>query len=401
MFSSAMINFFSIFAALFCLRWTAATPVAKENAYISVPFTRTITNGTSSLLSRSIGKRGYYNENLVDTKIIYQAECSLGTPPQTQTLTLDTGSAEVWVYGPNLHDSLATYDISSSSTSQYVDSSLQVYYSDGHSYSGYHYKDTFSFSGVSISGQEFGYVNDTSAKTGYAIWGLSPFLSGNPYSYTDVPANLKSQGYVNKNAFSMSLDDKEGQTGTILFGALDTSKYSGDLWYLPISMTDRLAIKGTGMSFNGITIESFGTNNVMLDSGTTTTVIPDDALSELVQYLDVSYNSLYGLYYWNSQPTGGTIEYEFGNAKITVNLVDLYSTALHNSQGEILFAIIPASYYALDGYIIFGDTFLRSAYVVYSYDDWQIAIAQASNSSGDTNLVVFSDTEGIPGSTPA
>lgn len=395
-----MFNSF-LFAVAVFLGWTAATPVAKKNAYISVPFTRTITNGTSNLLSRSINKRAYYNENLVDTKIIYQASCSLGTPPQSQTLTLDTGSAEIWVYGPDLHDSLASYDVTASSTSEYVDSDLELYYTDGHGYTGYHYKDSFGFSGVTITGQEFGYVNDTSAKTGYAIWGLSPFLSNYPYSYTDVPSNLKSQGYINKNAFSMSLDDTEGQTGTVLFGALDTSKYSGELWSLPISMTDRFAINSTGLSINGIKIDSFGTNRAMLDSGTTTTVIPDDALAELTKYVDVSYVSKYGLYYWNSEPTDGTIEYEFGNAKISVDLVNLYSTALHNSEGQILFSILPTSYYNLEGYTIFGDTFLRSAYVVYSYDDWQIAIAQASNDSSETNLVVFSDTEGIPESTPA
>lgn len=53
--------------------------------------------------SRGLGRRGTILESLGNnvTGGSYQAVVQVGTPPQTMTLAIDTGSSDVWVLSPD------------------------------------------------------------------------------------------------------------------------------------------------------------------------------------------------------------------------------------------------------------------------------------------------------------
>lgn len=374
-----------------------AAPAIKNDGYIHVPVKREISDGSSSLISSLLNNASLANISLVDNHISYKAFCAVGNPPQSQELIVDTGSAEIWVYGSDLQDQFSSFDPSKSSSAEYIDHDLILSYGDGSNFTGYHYSDDFSFSGVTVVDQEFGYINSTDAKNGTAIWGLAPFLTKSHPKYPAFNSNLKSQGFVKKEAFSMSLNDIQGQDGSIVFGALDKSKYVGDLWAQNITLPDRFSLNLTSLTtVNGTEVPLSAPQYAILDSGTTSLVFPDDTLAQLVSGLDVTPLPFLNLYFWNSVPTSGEVELAFGDAKIKIAVTSLYNE-VQNIFGIPLFLGLPSSFFNLGDLTILGDPFLRSAYVVYDYDDWEIAIAQASDGSGEEDIVIFEDTPGIPG----
>lgn len=64
---------------------------------------------------------------------------------------------------------------------------------------------------------------------------------------------------------------------------------------------------------------------------------------------------------------------------------------LSNGNDACVFGVVPITD---DSPILFGDTFLRSAYVVYDLDQQQIAIAPTWFNSEDTNIVEISGKTG-------
>ena len=106
------------------------------------------------------------------------------------------------------------------------------------------------------------------------------------YSITD---QLVVNGYIHRRAFSLYLDDQNAGEGSIIFGGVDPSKYTGDLIAVPIiplefSPTEKeyepYRVAVTSISFNGadgstsqLSAPDFATPAV-LDSGTSDLFLP-------------------------------------------------------------------------------------------------------------------------------
>lgn len=81
--------------------------------------------------------------------------------------------------------------------------------------------------------QIFGVAYD-SESVPVGILGVGPDLSGWESPYPFVLDNLVSQGFINSRAFSLDIRSIESDRGSVIFGGIDTSKYSGHLEKLPI-----------------------------------------------------------------------------------------------------------------------------------------------------------------------
>lgn len=55
--------------------------------------------------------------------------------------------------------------------------------------------------------------------------------------YPSVLDNLQSSGTINRKAYSLYLNDLQADKGAIIFGGIDSSKYSGDLVALPLQVS--------------------------------------------------------------------------------------------------------------------------------------------------------------------
>jgi hypothetical protein len=234
--------------------------------------------------------------------------------------------------------------------------------------------------------------------------------------YPNVIDVLKDQGHINQLAYSLWLNDLDSRTGSILFGGVDTAKYHGDLIAVPVqldSQSDALTsftVAWTGLSFTScgktLNLSPSAAVPAILDSGTTDLLLPDEIANQVFNGLGVITDETYGnLIKCSVINEAGTFSFTFGGqGGPTVNVsLSEFGFPLTNEDGT------PATF--SDGAaacqlgiqaagqdpILFGDTFLRSAYVVYDLQDNSIGLAQTNFNATDSNIKAFSSSGGIPG----
>lgn len=58
-------------------------------------------------------------------------------------------------------------------------------------------------------------------------------------TYPSVMDNLVDQGIIERKAYSLYLNDLAANRGSVIFGGIDTTKYTGDLVALPFQVRKR------------------------------------------------------------------------------------------------------------------------------------------------------------------
>jgi candidapepsin len=119
-------------------------------------------------------------------------------------------------------------------------------------------------------------------------------------------------------------------------------------------------------------------------------------------YVRVNSRSLSGGggYFLKKLPSSG-VTYSFSGATVTVPpselAIPLSDLGLHVSGYEYFVPIY--SIEESSEYVLLGDSFLRSAYVVYDLDNKEISIAQSSFDTTNSNIQAITDS--VPGAKPA
>ena len=200
-------------------------------------------------------------------------------------------------------------------------------------------------------------------------------LEGTRTLYPTLLDQMVSQGLINSRAFSLYLNDLEAETGHILFGGVDTKKFTGLLSTLPINRditnkASQFLISLTGLSIsppNGTTFELESSNhyplNILLDSGTTFCLLPPSILNALARAVDAIYDPGFEKYVLDcsTRSVKGTINFFFSGVKISVPYDQFFVREILPNGAEICVLAAQRS----SSYFILGDSFLRSAYVVY------------------------------------
>jgi len=237
-------------------------------------------------------------------------------------------------------------------------------------------------------------------------------------AYPNVPQLLVNQKLIQSNAYSLWLDDLEASTGLILFGGVNTEKYHGSLSSLPIakyqgqSAPSEFIIAMTGLiSDDGNknqTVALDSTIDVLLDSGSSLSYLPDDTASALFDMFDAKYDSKSQAAYvpCSLANSPGTLDFVFTDPTISVPLNELVINPGPRSDGSILTfqdgsaACIFGISNSGDSTNVLGDTFLRSAYVVYDLDNNQISLAQTNfNSTKDNIKEITTGPNSVPDTT--
>lgn len=251
-------------------------------------------------------------------------------------------------------------------------------------------------SDIHLSDASFAVVNQTNSDFGVLGVGL-PTLEltfalqdvTNPYTYENFPMLLKSQGHISRTAYSLHLTRV---TGSVLFGAVDHAKYSGNLQTVP--MLDTYLYSTTPNNFyvmmNSILLEGGSSNftvtdlniAVLLDSGTTLSYLPNSVYNKLGAMLGGTYTS-YG-YRVSCSYHSNSYQFVFNFSGIQIR-VPFSEMILEYSVGCYLSVSSLGSY----NVATFGDNFLRSAYIVHDLDNYEVLLAQF-NDSGEENIEVIS-----------
>lgn len=293
--------------------------------------------------------------------------------------------------------------------------------------------DDFAIGGKTVKNLQMGLATETTIGTG--ILGIGFELNeAAETQYSNLVQDLVNQSLISTRAYSLYLNDFYSSTGSILFGGVDTEKFIGDLVVVPI-LPD--ATSGEYSSFTvGVTAVSFAFSNgttynaslssysdsldSILDSGTTLTYLPNDLATDIFNavgaYVYTSLSDSTGLALVDCSMD---LDFTFkinNTATITVPADELVLDEFDQSEipddvpfnKTCLFGIQNigdtddesgggggpegGSSQTSSVYAIFGDTFLRSAYVVYDLDNLQVGLAQANLNSTSSNVQELSAT---------
>lgn len=285
---------------------------------------------------------------------------------------------------------------------------FSIQYADGTDANGVWGYDDIIIGNTTVKSLSFAVANETSSNVGVLGIGLiglevtSSFGSlsqGLGYTYLNLPLKLKDDGIIHKNVFSLYLGKESDDLGLILFGAVDSAKYSGTLQTVPmvnsysqytndpirieVALTSMEILSGSGSS----TISS-KPHAVVLDTGSTFSYLFDDMVSNVASAVGARYSSAAGAYVMNCiDDDNAKITLDFSGVKIDVP-VSAVQTRTLNSGNTCLLTLLPQS---SSRYVLFGDNILRHMYIVYDLDDFEVSFAQVKFTS-DENVEVISST---------
>lgn len=347
-------------------------------------------------------------------------------------LHIDTGSSDLWVNTPSSRicssqtDPCAltgTYNPNSSSTYNYVSSDFNVSYVDGTAALGDYVTDNVAIGGASLQDLQFGigYRSTTSEAIlgiGYTI-GEAQVNRNGGQPYPNIPQAMADAGLINTNAYSIWLDDLASSTGSILFGGIDSDKYTGTLQTLPVQRDAGqyrafvVTLSGLNLNENGQS-SSFSTElpvPAILDTGTTLTYLPVSLVSDIYDSLDIQYSRREGIGYTSCDRANddATLDFTFSSVTISVPMSELIINPNEADDGsgnpyesEESFCLFGITATEDDSFAVLGDTFLRSAYVVFDLENNEISLAQTNFDSNTTNVAeIGSGSSAIPGATSA
>ncbi|VVT50211.1 uncharacterized protein SAPINGB_P002656 [Magnusiomyces paraingens] len=347
----------------------------------------------ASMLAQIQGNENYSGPlaaDLMNQVTHYSVNIGIGSGNKKYPLLIDTGSSDFWV--SNVTSVVEVpYDYFGDRSKTVSSKPFHIDYVKG-SMDGFWAKNSM-FLGRQIDNIDYAIV--THGQDAPKIRQSSGIL-GTSYSYKgakNLPERLASDGVINKNAYSLSLVDYNGANGNILFGGVDHSKYTGQLYTLPRADIPDYKVKTLSVKLSSITIDGITTNFdnggivTPLDTGTSVSYLPPNIYNQLAQAFGVSsfYSSIYGAPSFDVSRYGNKeVTFDFNGAKIKVKGSDLaisFRDLTGVDRGNIkIFGLF--SNENSKGISILGDTFLRSAYIVYDLDGDTISLAQANKTPG-------------------
>ncbi|KAM5180710.1 gastricsin-like [Mantella aurantiaca] len=309
----------------------------------------------------------------------YFGEISIGTPPQNFLVAFDTGSSNLWVASTYCQSQACgnhpLFNPSQSSTYSSNNQQFSMWYGSG-SMTGVLGYDTVTVQGLSIQNQELGLsVTEPSSFFYYSkfdgIFGMA-YQTLSAGGATTAIQGLIQQNLIPQPVFSFYLT---GQSGEVIFGGVDNSLYSGQIYWTPVTEQIYWQIGIDEFSVNG---QASGWCNQgcqgIVDTGTPLLTIPQQYLDKLLQYLGAGQGQN-GEYYVNCNnvqnlpsitftisgnqfsipPSGYILQ---NNGYCTVGFEPTY---LPSRNGQPLW--------------ILGDVFLRQYYSVYDFGNNQVGFA--------------------------
>ncbi|ETN45289.1 uncharacterized protein HMPREF1541_09120 [Cyphellophora europaea CBS 101466] len=365
---------------------------------------------------------------------LYLINVTVGTPPQPFSLQLDTGSSDIWFPSNNAQicqqdggqDCPAgTYDASASSTFSEPDlPEFQIEYVDGTKIGGTYITDVLNIGNTKLTNLTMAAATSLNS-LGLGIMGVGfsadeSLAAQGGSSYPNIVDVLQSEGFIESRSYSLWLDDLDSSTGSILFGGVDSDKFTGDLVALPIQLDSQSnRITSFTVAWTGLKVTGSGNNADMspsapvpaiLDSGTTDTLLPDDIATAIYNGVGVTMSNELGAvvpcelanddlkFAFSFGGDGGpTVEVPLSEFVVPIITQSGRSPKFHDGKDACQFAIEQAG----QNPILFGDSFLRSAYVVYDLENQNIGLAQTNfNASGSNGKVqAIGSSSGIPGVT--
>ncbi|KAH7037421.1 aspartic peptidase domain-containing protein [Microdochium trichocladiopsis] len=416
--------------------------------------------GEQLLSSEGLTRGSSFGQQLVHNRTAqaYFATLNIGTPPQSNDLLVDTGSAELWVLeqgadicqGPGTCSD--TFDpILSSSLELVQEDGFEVVYINNDKARGDVIQDVIRVgaagsNAIVIDDLQFGLVRESRVDTGILGIGYPTSGVGN---HRNIIGELKSGGHIAAKAYSLYLDDYSSDTGSLLLGGIDRTKFIGSLQTIDVLPTQADtythflvgldSIVANFSATSGSTQDLYSNQNdsssssssslrVVLDSGTTISYLPNELVRSIWKYFGVRddrNNTGVGLVDCALATTsvGLTVDFRFSSPPRSAGpvikvpfrefIVDNINNKNNNNitlppdlgfENACSFGLLDSN----NSLPILGQNFLRSAYVVHDLDHHRIGLAQANlnvsstaaapspGGGGEADSIVEITGQGIP-----
>ncbi|XP_066499815.1 pepsin A-like [Hoplias malabaricus] len=310
-----------------------------------------------------------------DADLSYYGVISIGTPGQSFQVIFDSGSSNLWVPSVSCSSSACQnhnkFNPQASSTFQSTNQALSIQYGTG-SMTGYLGYDNVQVGGITVQNQIFG-LSQTEAPfmanmVADGILGLA-YQSIASDDATPVFDNMMSQGLVSQDVFSVYLSSNGQQGSVVLFGEIDSSYYTGNINWIPLSSETYYQVTMDSVTINGQTVACSGGCQAIIDTGTSLIVGPTSDINNI--------NS------W----TGATID-QYGDATVSCSNVQSMPSVTFTLNGYT-FTIPASSYVTQDSYgcrtgfsgsgdslWILGDVFIRNYYTIFNRSSNSVGLAQ-------------------------
>lgn len=425
-----------------------------------------------------------YNERFAPG--MWYTKLSLGTPPQDVDVLLDTGSSDLWEPSAGLSDCLqskcpggscefllslsgevqlayaATVDDQNKSTTCQVEERqpFSAGYIDSSHVAGRYMLDTLTVGHCEIANFSFAAATVASASLRHSgpmvgILGINGAVDKvecgsegcmEGFVKPTISEAMVSAGCIGSSSYSLFLDGDNARSPSILFGGVDTAKFTGLLVtlqtkarenkvsllhpksYENTSILDRypkqiLRLAKMTTRLNGIALQTYNTTKgrdaAYLDTGSKGFVLPDDwisSISDLMQRLSAGgktknpasttemvidcddMDAEVSLRFTFVDETGSSADVVVPLSELVVPLGLLYTDTKQalekfgipgaNESNICVVNIKGSSTFRQDGIIILGDPFFRSAYTYNNLDQNTISIAKPAYNSKKAERIV-------------
>ncbi|KAM4795757.1 cathepsin E [Rhinophrynus dorsalis] len=220
----------------------------------------------------------------------YFGQISIGSPPQNFTVIFDTGSSNLWV--PSVYCTSpacvqhSRFQPTQSDTYSASGTPFSIQYGTG-SLSGVIGVDQVIVQGIIVQNQQFGESvsepGTTFADAAFdGILGLAyPSLAVG--DCTPVFDNMMDQNLVEMPMFSvyMSRDPNSAVGGELIFGGFDTSRFSGQLNWVPVTTQGYWQIQLDNIQVAGEVVFCSGGCQAIVDTGTSMITGPPSDILQL------------------------------------------------------------------------------------------------------------------------
>jgi len=329
------------------------------------------------------GTHGVPLSNYVNAQ--YFSEITLGTPPQSFKVVLDTGSSNLWVPSTKcssiacfLH---AKYDATQSSTYKKNGTTFEIHYGSG-SMEGFISQDTLTIGDLTVKHQDFA---ESTKEPGLAFaFGKFDGILGLAYDtiavlHTTPPFyNMINQGLLDQNLFTFYLgnaNDGEGASGgEAVFGGIDPTHYEGKITYAPIRRKGYWEVELEKVKFGDEVMELDNTG-AAIDTGTSLIALPTD-VAEIINAEIGATKSWNGQYTvpCESIPNLPPLVFTFAGKDYQIEASDYILNVQNSCISSFTGLDIPAP---MGPIWIIGDTFLRKYFTVYDLEKNAVGFAKA------------------------
>ncbi|KAJ9100506.1 hypothetical protein QFC21_003545 [Naganishia friedmannii] len=373
----------------------------------------------------SLAKRGEASLANQDYDASYSASVSIGTPAQAFDIALDTGSADLWVAGAKI-DLPTTFDASKSTTFKNTSSLFTITYGSGNA-QGYLASDTVSLAGYTVPSQTFAVIQTMSAAlineplTGLMGLGFSSLSVSKSTPWWVSLASSKWSDplfafYLKRYRNIASASSTESDGGSVSFGELDSSVYTGDVTYVSVADNKQAYwnIPVAGITSQGTAVGLGSSVNAAIDTGTTLIGGPSSIVAAIYAGIPGSQamTGSYAGYYEYPCSTKISLKMTFGTFTVEITEAD-FNIGSFGVDGTMCIGGVYVQSLSSTSAIqwIVGDTMLKNVYSVYRYSPAAVGFAKlasdttstgsGSSSSGSSAAVASSSTPASSSSSSA